>query len=244
MALLDTKDAVFRETRWTLVLTAAGRDSAAGEEALAKLCQDYWRPLFFFIRRKHYKPEDAEDLCQTFFELLLSKNFLEQADRARGRFRTFLLTAVDHFLSNQAKANRVIKRGGKFTFVSLDAAEAEAAYQRAAMDNWTPEKVFEKQWAISIMEKAKTKLQDEYSRAKKAAHFQVLQVFLSHETEAGFCGLLAEKLGISAASLRVAVHRMRRRYHELMRQEVAETVQSPAEVDDELRHLRAVVSEL
>jgi len=238
MARPQTEAHVFRTTRWTMVLTAADLNGPEGEEALAQLCQEYWLPLYSFIRRKGHSPEETQDLIQGFFEQLVSKHYLNMADRERGKFRTFLLSAVCHFLSNQAKAQRREKRGGKYVFVSLEGQAAEEVYLDEPVDRHTPESIFERQWALAVLQKAMTALRRDYTQAGKTTLFETAYPFLTEPTAAPPLSDVAGKLGLTEPALRVAIHRMRRNYGNLIRREIAETVMDPSEVEGEVRHLR------
>lgn len=241
MARSNAPAHVFRTTRWTMVLTAADLNGPEAEEALAQLCQEYYQPLYFFIRRNGRSPEETQDLLQAFFEQLLSKNFLGVADRDRGRFRTFLLTALRRFLGNEAKAQRRQKRGGEYAFVPLVTQSAEECYGHEPADQHTPESIFEKQWALAILQKAMEALRKEYTQAGKKTLFETVFPFLTEPSEAPPQAEVALKLRITEAALRVAIHRMRRHYGDLIRKEIADTLMDRSEVEEEVRHLRQVL---
>lgn len=233
---------VFRTTRWTMVLTAADLNDPDGEEALAKICQDYWLPLYSFVRRKGHPPQDTQDVLQAFFQQLLSRNFLSRADKERGRFRTFMLTVLGRFLNNHIKAQNRVKRGGQFTFIPLELDEAESYYRNEPSERHTPESLFERQWALSILKKAGRALELEYRKADKVALYETIQPYLTEPREAPPLAEAARSLCISHGAVRVALHRMRRHFGELIRREIADTVMDPKEVDEELRHLRHVLA--
>jgi DNA-directed RNA polymerase specialized sigma24 family protein len=232
----------FHTTSWTLVQVAAVNPTADSRQALAKLCQTYWQPVYAFIRRNGYDRDQSQDLCQGFFALLLEKNYLLDADRSRGRFRSFLLTAVRHFLANEWDRTHRLKRGGGQAAVSMDLVEAERWYAPAAVEEATPESLFERRWALSLLKQVMVKLHAEFATAGKADQFDNFSVFLHRESETARYEEVAARMGLSAGALRMAVHRMRRRYRKLLRAEIAETVSAPEEIDDEIRFLRATLS--
>ena len=218
-------------------------DSAAEDsrEALASLCGDYWRPLYYFARRKGHSPEDAQDFTQGFIAGLLEQNGIARADRERGRFRTFLLSAFCHFLANEHRDQAALKRGGGQVIVSLD-EEAEAGFAVQASDGMTPELEYERTWALALLERVMARLRDEYEQAERLPLFEKMQPHLSGAAGRPGYARLGEELGMSEGAITVAMHRMRRRYGELLREEIAATVATPEEVEDELRHLMHVVS--
>src|SRR5262245_40438937 len=231
----------FVTTHWSAVL-AAGHDSAPGAAgALEKLCGTYWYPLYAYVRRKGYQTEDAKDLTQQFFARLLQGGRLALADPARGRFRTFLLTALNHFLINEwTKASRE-KRGGAMTFVPLHTDDPENIYAAEPADDCTPETLYEQRWATAVMRQAFHRLQAEY-RGDRARLFEALKPFVWGEEAGASSGEVGAALELSEGAVRVAVHRLRRSYREFLREEIAQTVATPDEVDDELRHLIEIVS--
>jgi len=231
----------FQTTSWSLVLTAAHDPVVDSRAALARLCETYWNPVFAFIRRSGYDRDQAQDLTQGFFAVLVEKNFLEIADPQRGRFRSFLLTAVKRFLANERDRLHAIKRGGNEIHVPIDDhAEASSAYVGADTD--TPESLFERRWALSMLEHAMAKLRAEFTSAGRAKQFEALAPFLNRESMGTRYEALAVQMGVSAGALRTLVHRMRRRYRELVRAEIAETVASPEDIDEEIRFLMSVLS--
>jgi RNA polymerase sigma factor (sigma-70 family) len=223
-------------TRWTVVLTAAQQDSPAGQAALAALCQNYWYPVYAFIRRSGHTPEDAEDLTQGFFARLLERNWLASLTREGGKFRSVLLKAVKHHVINAHEHERALKRGGGQR-ISLEAQEAEARYRFEPAERVTPEALFEQRLAWQTLEKVLERLRAEYARAEKADLFEELKGFLSGVARPAAHASIAERHGISLSAVGVAVHRLRRRYGELLRQEVARLVHSPEDVNEELRYL-------
>ena len=232
----------FRTTSWTVILAATAGASTDSREALASLCRIYWQPVYAFIRRHGHTREQAEDLTQGFFAQLLEKNYLLDADRSRGRFRSVLLTAVKHFLANEWDRSRALKRGGGQVPVSIDLVEAERWYVPAATDAATPERLFERRWALSMLEHVMAKLRAEFDAAGKADQFDRLSVFLARESGGERYDAAAAQLGVSSGAMRMAVHRLRRRYRELLRMEIAQTVAAPEQTDDEIRFLMATLN--
>jgi RNA polymerase sigma-70 factor (ECF subfamily) len=230
----------FHTTSWTLVLDAAAKPTADSRRALDRLCQTYWQPVYAFIRRNGYDQDQAQDLCQGFFTRLLEKNYLIAADRERGRFRSFLLTAVKHFLANEWDYAHAVKRNPG-TLISIDLVEAERWYAPAALEEATPESLFEHRWALSLLQHVLAKLRAEYVAMGKADQFDRLSGLLNREPDASRYDKVAEQMGLSAGSLRMAAHRMRRKYRELLRAEIAETVSAPEQTDDEIRFLLATL---
>ena len=240
--ILPMPPSAFNTTSWTLVLAATSKPSEQSRTALSTLCQAYWRPVYAFIRRNGFDGEQARDLTQGFFTLLLEKDYLLDADRARGKFRSFLLTAVKHFLSNERDRANALKRGGGWTPISIDLPEAEAWHRPAATDKSTPESLFERRWAVSLLESVLSKLRAEFSASGKEEEFEKLSPFLNKDADTGGYDAAAAEMGVSAGALRMSVHRMRKRYRHLMRAEIAETVSSPEEIDEEIRFLLSVLS--
>jgi RNA polymerase sigma-70 factor (ECF subfamily) len=231
----------FHTTSWTLVQSAAAAHEGPSRDALGALCQAYWPPVYAFIRRRGYETEEARDLTQGFFALLLEKNYLTAADRRRGKFRSFLLTAVKHFLSNERDRAYALKRGGGQVPVLID-LDADGWHPPSATEKATPEVLFERRWALSLLQHVMTKLRSEFASSGKDAEFDKLLPFLNKSEDAGGYDTVATEIGVSAGALRMAVLRMRRRYRELMRSEIAETVSSPDEIDEEIRFLMSVLS--
>ena len=225
-------------TRWTVVLAAARRDDPEpAMRALTELCQTYWPPLYAYVRRHGCDPQEAEDLTQEFFSRLLAKNYLADADPGRGKFRSFLLTSLKHFLANQWDRAQAQKRGGGQTFIALDGLSAAARQRIEPVDNSSPDKVFDRQWGLTILEQALKRLRMEYAGAGREKLFDELKEFLTGDGPS-YAGIGA-KCGLSEGAVKVAVHRIRRRYRNLLREEVAQTVAEPEEVDGEIKHLFA-----
>jgi RNA polymerase sigma factor (sigma-70 family) len=231
--------AQFHQTRWSIVLAARGSDAAQARDALGKLCAAYWYPLYAFVRRQGHGAHDAEDLTQGFFARLLEKDWLGGVDRERGRFRSWLLAALKHFLANEWDKARARKRGSGHAPLSIDAAVGESRYAHEPTDNATADKLYDRRWALTLLEQVLARLRAEFSAAGKAELFEALKPTLTGE-KAPYAGIAA-RLGMSEGAVKVAVHRLRDRYRDLIRAEIAETVETDAEVDDELRHLLAAL---
>lgn len=231
----------FETTDWTLVRTAGAGDGRQAKAALARLCQAYWYPLYAFVRHQGYSAEDAADLVQGFFAVLLEKHYLGDVDPAAGRFRTFLLTSLKHFLSNERAKQRALKRGGGLRLMSLDSEEAERRWAYEPVGEETPEDVYERRWARTVVEHAMSRLRSERAAVGKSQEFDALSTYLTGEEPHPLYSEVAERLGTSEGALRVAVHRLRTQFGDLLRHEIRQTVTRPAEVDDEVRHLLAIL---
>lgn len=229
----------FAATRWTMVLSAAGRGKGTGSRALAELCQCYWRPLYAYLRWLGFDVQEAEDLTQEFFARLLDGNGLATVDPGKGKFRSFLLASLKHFLANERDRARTLKRGGGLPFIHLDALNAENRRQFELSDDLSPDKAFDRQWALTVLDQALSRLRAEFSTAGKEALFEELKGYLTGDRKADSHAVVGERCGMSEGAVKVAVHRLRRRYRELLREEIAQTVSSPEEVDDEIRNLFA-----
>jgi len=234
---------VFVTTRWTVVLSAQDKDAPQSSEALESLCRIYWRPLYAYARRLGHAPADAQDLTQEFFARLLEKQWLAAADREKGRFRTFLLVALKRFLANEWDRAHRQKRGGYATHLPLDTAVAEARYLTDLAKKLPADRVYERRWALTLLEQTMNRLRAEFSQAGKAAEFERLKVFLTADKSAIACADVARELGMSEGAARVAAHRLRRRFREVFREEVAHTVASAEDVDEEFRHLLEALAE-
>lgn len=230
----------FATTHWSLVLAARAPAEAAGADALATLCRAYWYPLYAFVRRQGVGPHDAQDLTQEFFARLLEKEWLNAVARERGRFRSWLLAALRHFLANEWDKSRAQKRGGGITFVSIDDSSAESRYAHEPADTITAETLYDRRWALTLLDRVLARLRDEFVAAGKIAHFEALKGTLTGDRTP--YAEIAAALGLSEGAVKVAAHRLRERYRDLIRAEIAETVATPAEVEDELRHLLAALS--
>jgi RNA polymerase sigma-70 factor (ECF subfamily) len=232
---------VFATTRWTVVMAAGRNSSPAAREAMEALCKTYWYPLYAFVRRAGHSAHDAQDLTQSFFERFLEKNFLGDIHRDRGKFRSFLLAALKHFLANEWDRAHAQKRGGKVAFISIDEQTAEERYRLEPADHLTAEKIYARRWACTLLDNVLELLKEEFKKAGKAAEFARMKVFLSGERASLPYAEMAPKLGMSEAALKVAVHRVRKRYRELLRAEIAQTLENPADVDSEIRELYAAL---
>jgi RNA polymerase sigma-70 factor (ECF subfamily) len=230
----------FPTTLWTVVLHAGRDEPTQAQAALAQLCQGYWYPLYSFIRRRGYSPHDAQDLTQAFFAHLLEKRGLGRVDPEQGRFRTFLLASLKNFLANDRDKSHALKRGGGQINVSLDADSAESRYRLEPSHDLTPERHFERQWAMTLLDQVLSALRDEYHAEGKGNLFEELKAVLTGQAEA--YADVAARLRRSEGAIKVAVHRLRRRYRDLMRARIAETV-GDGEVEDELRHLLTMLSD-
>jgi RNA polymerase sigma factor (sigma-70 family) len=229
----------FPTTLWTVVLHAGRDEPAQAHAALAQLCEAYWYPLYSFVRRRGHAPHDAQDLTQAFFAHILEKRGLERVDPELGRFRTFLLAALKNFLANDWDRAQARKRGGGQTIVSLDEESAESRYQREPSHDMTPERHFERQWAMTLLDQVLDALGEEYHSDGKGDLFEEIKTVITGES--GTYVVMAARLRRSEGAIKVAVHRLRHRYRELMRARIAATV-GEADVEDELRHLLAALS--
>lgn len=227
----------FPTTHWSMVLAAGRRSSPDAVAALEGLCRTYWYPLYAYVRRRGYHAHDAEDLIQGFFTTLLSGQDLARLDPERGRFRSFLLAGLNHFLVNEWRQSHRLKRGGDRVLLSFDTADAEVRYGMEPTDEMTPEKVFEYQWAVTLLDQALARLRTEYEHKGKQALFDRLKEFLVGDRTTPHYADLADPLSLSEAAIKMSVHRLRRRYRQILLEEIAKTVAGPSEVDEELSHL-------
>lgn len=237
----DTRSPRFATTRWTVVLAACGHASPDGEAALEALCRAYWFPLYAYVRRRGRSPHDAQDLTQAFFQKLLEKSWLEAASQERGRFRTFLLVALKRFLANAHDAATAAKRGGGVTFVAADSPAAESRYLAESARPPDADALYERRWALALLERVMARLREEYETTGRAADFEQLKAWLTAGRGEVPYAEVARELGASEGAARVAVHRLRKRFREIFRECVADTVAGPAEVDAELRHIAAIL---
>jgi RNA polymerase sigma-70 factor (ECF subfamily) len=229
-------------TSWTQVLAARDAPTGVSRQALESLCRTYWYPLYAFIRRQGLGPDDACDATQAYFSTLLEKRYLDDCDPAKGRFRVFLMTSARHFLTKEREKARAWKRGGRVDIVSLDGSDGEQRYQLEPADRLTPEEVFERRWALSLLERVLGLVKREASEAGREHEFERLKPFLTGEEPAAQYRQVGEELGMSETAIKTAVHRLRRRFGTLLREAVAETVAEPGDVDDEVRHLLGVIA--
>ena len=231
----------FTTTHWTVVMAAADPDSPHARAALEKLCRAYWYPLYAYVRRDGHNPHKAEDLTQAFWERLLDKNFLAGVCREQGRFRSFLLTALKHFIVNDWRASQAQKRGGGCKIVSFDEPKSELRYQVESADHLTPELLYHKRWALTVIERVMARLEAEFREAEKSDLFEEIKGFLA-EKKATPHAAIAKRHGISVSAVGVAIFRLRKRYKELLRDEIAQTVKNPSEIEDEIRFLITALS--
>ena len=230
----------FPTTRWTLVVAAANANSEQSRAALATLCERYWNPLYVYLRRRGFSPDESQDLTQEFFVRILEGRYLERADRERGRFRSFLLTSLKFMVSDQKDHENAAKRGGGM-LIPLDFAAGEESYHREPADDETPDRIFERRWALTVIDHVLEGLRSEFEQQGRADYFDRVKVFLLGR-DAGPYTTVAAELNTSEGALKVAIHRLRKRYRDLFRQEIADTVADPADVDAELRYLANVLS--
>jgi len=231
----------FSTTHWSVVLEAGRGDSPEAAQALERLCGAYWYPLYAYVRRQGHAPPDAQDLVQDFFAQFLEHNYLRLADRTRGRFRTFLLTSLQHFLINEWRKTNRQRRGGSQRILSLDEEMAESRFAGEPAIEQPPDTLYDRGWAAILLERALAALRAEFAQSGKEGLFERLKVFVWGEKNALSYAAMAEQLGMTEGAVKVAVHRLRQRYGELLRAEVALTVTTTAEVNEELRYLVSVI---
>jgi len=233
---------VFVTTRWSVVLSAGRKSSPNSDRALAELCQTYWYPLYAYIRRQGRTKEDAEDLVQAFFARFLEKNYLEGLAAERGKFRAFLLAALKHFLANEWDRAQAQKRGGGVEHLSLNWQDADNRFHLDPPDPTNPERLFDREWALALLDRVIARLHDECAADGKTRLFEQAKGFLTVGRDAIPYAEAAQSLGLEEGALRVAVHRLRKRYRELLRDEISQTLTDPAQVDEELRSLLAALA--
>ena len=233
----------FNTTRWTIVLASGSEtDSAQAQQALASLFQTYWYPLYAYVRRRGYDEQDAKDLVQGFCLHLQEKHAIAKADRKRGKFRTFLLSSLQNFLANERERAQAQKRGGGRELIRLDAQEADARYQLEPAHSLTPEAIFEKRWAHSLLEQTVNGLRQDFVTRGKERLFDGLSSFLTSDLHEVSYQAAADRLHLPLSAIKTTVHRLRRDYRSRLREEIGRTVSSPDEVDEELLHLRKVLA--
>jgi RNA polymerase sigma-70 factor (ECF subfamily) len=232
----------FVTTHWSLVVSAGRNDTPNARNALEKLCRAYWFPIYAFVRRQGHGPHDAQDLTQEFFARLLEKKSLAGADPAKGRFRSFLLASLKHFLANEWDKTQAQKRGGGQFLIPIDVATAETSGGFEPTDEVTAEKIFERRWALTLLEQVLRRLRAEYVRDGKENLFEQLKPTLTEASRSVRYAEIAARLGTSEGAVKVAVHRLRQRYREVLHAEIADTVTSPGEVEDEIRNLFAALA--
>jgi RNA polymerase sigma factor (sigma-70 family) len=230
----------FPTTRWTLVVAAADPQRKEARSALVSLCEGYWYPLYAYVRRRGYPADQAQDLTQEFFIRVLEGRYLDRADPEKGRFRSFILTSMKFFVADEEDRQRAQKRGGG-AILPLELSSGEDRYLREPAHDETPERIFERRWALSVLDRVVERLRDEFVQHGRPEHFERLKMFLLGKSEAPYAAL-AREMNTSEGALKVAIHRLRKRYRELFRQEIADTVADPGEVESELRFLAAALT--
>jgi DNA-directed RNA polymerase specialized sigma24 family protein len=230
-------DAWFLTTHWSVVLSARDKDSPRSAAALEALCRTYWYPLYAYLRRQGRAPYDAQDLTQGFFARLLQKDYLQVAAREKGKFRTFLLVALKRFLANEWDREHALKRGGFAQVVSIDQEVAESRFAAEPSHHAQPDVLFDRQWALTLLERTMAQLKEEYVASGRAKLFEYLQSCLAREESALPYAEIAARLNLTQAAVKMAIHRLRARYREILRTEIAHTVSSPGEVEEEIRLL-------
>ena len=231
----------FHTTHWSVVLAAGDGASPQAAEALEKLCRAYWHPLYSYVRREGHPPEDAQDLIQEFFVRFLERNVLRNVQPAAGKFRSFLLVCLKNFLANEREKAHAQRRGGGQPPVPMDGVEAETRYSLEPADNLSPDLVYERRWAFAVLERTMAELRREYSANEKLQQFEELQGFLPSGQGNISRAELAAKRGMSVGAIDVAIHRLRQRFGALLRAQIAQTVSSEAEVEEEIRYLISVI---
>jgi RNA polymerase sigma factor (sigma-70 family) len=231
----------FQTTHWSVVLTAGQDGDTKASTALERLCQTYWFPIYTYLRRQNREREDAQDLTQGFFEHLLQNQRLQTVRPHKGKFRSFLLASLKNFLANEWDKRRALKRGGEFAFVSLDEEVAESRFRREPYHEATPEKAFEQSWALTLLDSVLAQLRRDYVSADKTALFEAIQVYLSGDNDAAPYAETAARMNLTESALKMSVLRLRRRFGELLRAEISQTVTRPEELDEEIRALFAAV---
>lgn len=229
--------AAFATTRWTIVLNSGDLDAPESRRALEELCRTYWRPIYAFVRRLGHSSHDAQDLTQEFFARLLTSGSLHRVDPAKGRFRSFLLASLKNFLANEWDKAQCLKRGRGAEIFPLDTTDAENACPIAANPNLGPERVFDRQWALALLDQVLNRLRTEFSASGKSAIFEELKDTLTRDRASLPYSEIAKRLAMSEGAVKVAVHRLRSRYRELLRIEIAATLEDPGQVDEELKEL-------
>ena len=238
----DAQSRAFATTHWSVVFAAAHNSAPGARAALEKLCAGYWYPLYAYIRRQGYGPQDSEDLTQAYFAWLLDGEHLAVAAPELGKFRSFLLVRLKHFLSDERKKARAQKRGSGRAPISLDAESAEARYKLEPATELTAEQVFDRRWAMTVLDQTVARLREEYVAAGRLALFEELKHFPPGTKGESSYAEVAARLGLTPSAVTSAIHRMRMRHRDLLREEIAQTVSTPGEIDDELRYMITVMS--
>lgn len=232
----------FATTHWSVVFAAGDANSPQARAALESLCRSYWYPLYAYVRRRGRNAHDAQDLTQAFFLQLLDHGYLSHADPRKGRFRTFLLVALNRFLTNEWNHERALKRGGAFSFLSWDECKAEERYAAEPFARDSAELLFEQRWALTVVERAMNRLQQEFAAGDKKELFENLKGVLTGDATSEPYATLAQRFQMTEAAIKMTAMRMRRRFGEILREEVANTLTNPTDLSDELRHLLAVLA--
>jgi len=238
----QTHEAVFATTHWSVVLAAGEPNAPQSAAALEQLCRIYWYPLYAYARRRGYRHEDAQDLTQGFLAQLLERGSFARVDRKKGRFRSFLLASLNHFLADEHDRANAKKRGGGRSVFSFDGEEAQRRYRLEPVEEQSPDKLFERRWAMALLDHVLARLGQEFRDQTGAKVFEQLRVFILSGTSDATYAEAGAKLGMTPGAVKKAVHRLRHRYQQLFREEIARTVADQAEVDDELRHLCQVIT--
>lgn len=238
---LSNSGAVFVTTHWSVVVAAGRSETPRARAALEQLCRNYWHPLYYYVRRQGVPPDDAQDLTQAFFAIFLSRNSIATADPDRGRFRSFLLASLKNFLHDEWDKSRALKRGGGQVFTA-DFQDEEARVARELIDPISPDKAYARRWALLLLEHVYRRLEEEAQQQGRTAQFNILRVALMGNSDAAPYAELAARLGTTEGAMRVAVHRLRQRYREVLRELIADTVSSPGEVEAEFQYLREALS--
>jgi len=233
---------IFATTHWTVVQLAARSDTARAQHALSKLCEAYWYPLYVYVRRRGHGPEDAQDLTQEFFARLLAAQSLANLSAAKGKFRAFLLASMNHFLADEWDRARALKRGGGAATISFDGMDPEQRYRCEPADTSTPEKIYDRRWALDLLEQALKRLRADYEKAGMTALFEKLKITLTMGKGAVPLAQLAAELKMTESAVKMAAHRLRARYRDVIYDQVAQTVSMRAEVEEEIRYLFSTLS--
>jgi RNA polymerase sigma-70 factor (ECF subfamily) len=236
-------DRGFVTTHWSIILRAGGAASKDADAALEDLCRAYWYPLYAYVRRQGHSVDDAQDLTQNFFARFLERKSLRLADRSRGRFRTFLLTSLKNFLINEWKKSHCEKRGGGRQIISLNAEETETRFLAEPADERAPDKAFERQWALVVLDRVLSQMQAGFAAAGRGQVFEELKSYLTGEDNESSCTEIGRRLGMTEGNLRVTIHRLRGQYRDLLREEVARTVETAEAIEEEIRHLISALSD-
>jgi RNA polymerase sigma-70 factor (ECF subfamily) len=234
--------ACFATTHWSVVLTARDGHESQAHDALSRLCEVYWYPLYAYLRRRGFAPPDAEDLTQGFLAYLLSKDFLARVEPKYGKFRSFLLASLNHFVSDHLDKERRQKRGGGQTVLSLDGAGAERRYGLEPVEEMDPQKIFERRWALTLVEAVLYRMESEAALAGNRELFERLKPALVGDRSEGSYSQIGQSLGLSEGAVKVAAHRLRQRFREVFREQIAQTVSQPAEIEEEIQFLFQVLS--